>query len=258
MVSHSYWQSKLGSRELDANTKLIVNGAPAQVVGVTPPSFFGLAVGEGFDIVRPMCQPQQLLRNLFDVTVMGRLRRGITLSQATAQLTGTSPAIMAATEIRGYDANVVSEYLQFKLAAYSAATGVSYLRDSYDWSLQLLLGYHRSCPADCLREPGEFDAREGHCARTRNRGAPGFGRWAYSLAAPVAGGKQPAGRHWRGVGCGTGARAEPCPSAGAFYWGQRGDALHEYGSAGIGIRGSGSHVDLFTFRHDANVSSIRR
>ena len=47
---------------------------------------------------------------------------------------------MAATEITGYDAKVISQYLHFKLAAYSAATGVSYLRDSYDSSLQLLLG----------------------------------------------------------------------------------------------------------------------
>jgi putative ABC transport system permease protein len=31
MVSHAYWQSKLGSRELDANAKIIVDGVLAQV-----------------------------------------------------------------------------------------------------------------------------------------------------------------------------------------------------------------------------------
>ena len=106
MVSHAYWQTKLGSREIDANTKLIVDGSPVQVVGVTPPSFFGLAVGESFDMIEPFCQPQQLLRNLFDVTVMGRLRPGLSLSRASAQLAAMSPAIMAATEIIGYDAKV--------------------------------------------------------------------------------------------------------------------------------------------------------
>ena len=30
MVSHAYWQTKLGSREIDANTKLIVDGSPVQ------------------------------------------------------------------------------------------------------------------------------------------------------------------------------------------------------------------------------------
>ena len=139
MVSHAYWQSKLGSRKIDPNVKLIVDGALVQVIGVTPPSFFGLAVGESFDIVHPFCQPQHLMRNYFDVTVMGRLRPGLILSQASAQLAGMSPGIMAATEITGYDAKITSQYRHFKLAAYSAATGVSYLRDSYDESLQLLL-----------------------------------------------------------------------------------------------------------------------
>ncbi len=88
MVSDAYWQRKLGSRQIDGSTKLIVDGALAQVIGVTPPSFFGLAVGESFDIVRPFCGPQRLMRNVFDVTVMGRLRPGLSLSQATAQLAG--------------------------------------------------------------------------------------------------------------------------------------------------------------------------
>ena len=140
MVSHAYWQSKLGSREIDTNAKLMVDGALRQVIGVTPPSFFGLAVGESFDIVQPFCRPPQLMRNSFDVTVMGRLRPGSNLAQASAQLAAMSPGIMAATEITGYDAKTTSLYLHFKLAAYSAATGVSYLRDSYNSSLQLLLG----------------------------------------------------------------------------------------------------------------------
>ncbi len=50
-----------------------------------------------------------------------------------------SPGIMAATEITGYDAKTTARYREFKLAACSA-TGVSYLRESYDSPLQLLLG----------------------------------------------------------------------------------------------------------------------
>ena len=66
----------------------IVDGVSAQVVGVTPPSFFGLAVGESFDIVLPLCQPQQLMRNLFDVTVMGRLRPGVSLVTGDGSVKG--------------------------------------------------------------------------------------------------------------------------------------------------------------------------
>jgi predicted permease len=130
----------LGGREIGADTKVVIDNELTQIVGVTPPSFFGLAVGEDFDLVLPFCQPKELTRDLFDVTVMGRLRPGVTLSQASAQLAGMSPGIMTATEITGYDAGTISAYRKFQLAAYPAATGVSSLRNAYDSALRLLLG----------------------------------------------------------------------------------------------------------------------
>jgi predicted permease len=139
VISNAYWQSRLGGREIDASTKLLINGEQKQIIGVTPPSFFGLAVGERFDIALPFCQPQQLRRNVFDVTVMGRLSPGWNTASASAQLAGTSPGIMAATEIAGYDATTVQKYRQFRLAAYPASSGVSNLRKAYDSSLLLLL-----------------------------------------------------------------------------------------------------------------------
>jgi hypothetical protein len=75
-VSYAYWQTKLGGQPIDANTKLLVDVLQLQIVGVTPPSFFGLSVGERFDIARPLCQPKELDRNWFDVGVVGRLRPG--------------------------------------------------------------------------------------------------------------------------------------------------------------------------------------
>ncbi len=140
VVSYAFWQSKMGGREIDAGAKLLINGEPRQIVGVTPPSFFGLAVGESFEIALPFCQPKQLSRNLFDITVMGRLRPGWTLPRASAQLAAISPAIMAATEITGYSERTIQKYRSLRLGAYPASSGVSYLRKAYDSSLWLLLG----------------------------------------------------------------------------------------------------------------------
>jgi len=139
VVSHAFWQSKLGGPEIGADTKLLINGELKQIVGVTPPSFFGLAVGERFDIALPFCRPKELSRNVFDITVMGRLRPGWNLPRASAQLGGMSPGIMAATEITGYDAGTRQKYRNFRLAAYPASSGVSDLRNAYDSSLELLL-----------------------------------------------------------------------------------------------------------------------
>jgi predicted permease len=139
MVSYPYWRSKMGGREIGSHTKLLINGKLKEIVGVTPPSFFGLAVGERFDIALPFCRSTELRRDVFDVSVIGRLRPGWSLPAASAQLNAQSPGIMAATKITGYTARSRESYTKFRLGAYSASTGVSDLRRTYDSSLWLLL-----------------------------------------------------------------------------------------------------------------------
>jgi predicted permease len=110
-----------------------------EVIGVTPPGFFGLAVGESFDVAIPFCQPKELRRDVFDVAVMGRLRPGWTLKRASAWLDAIRPGIFDATAPTGYSADIIETYKRFRLAAYAASSGVSWLRTQYDSSLQLLL-----------------------------------------------------------------------------------------------------------------------
>src|SRR5262249_49906443 len=50
VVSYAYWQSALGGRELGREVRLPINGGSYEVIGVTPPGFSGLAVGESFDV----------------------------------------------------------------------------------------------------------------------------------------------------------------------------------------------------------------
>jgi len=66
----------MGGSEIGAGAILMVDGEPKEVIGVTPPDFFGLSVGDRFDIALPLCQPKELRRDLFDIAVMGRLRPG--------------------------------------------------------------------------------------------------------------------------------------------------------------------------------------
>jgi hypothetical protein len=80
-----------------------------------------------------------LRRDVFDVTVMGRLQAGWTLERASAQLETASPGILEATALTGYGARTIDAYKRFRLAAYPASNGVSSLRSTYDASLWLLL-----------------------------------------------------------------------------------------------------------------------
>ena len=141
VVSYSYWQSHMAGREPGPATKLLVDNDLVEIVGVTPPEFFGMSVGDNFDIALPFCQPrEELRRDVFEVSVMGRLKPGWTLARASAELQSLSPGIFEVTVPPGREPRSTETYKHFRLAAYAASEGVSWLRESYDNSLWLLLG----------------------------------------------------------------------------------------------------------------------
>jgi predicted permease len=140
VVSYPYWQSQMGGRNLAPGTTLMIDSDLAEVVGVTPPGFFGMAVGESFDVVIPLCEPNPGRREFFDVAVMGRLKPGWTLQRASAYYDALSPAIFKDTAPTGYSPQAVQKFTSFRLGVYPAGAGVSALREQYDDSLALLLG----------------------------------------------------------------------------------------------------------------------
>jgi predicted permease len=140
VASYAFWQSELGGRELSPPIQLIADNSAVQIVGVAPPNFTGMVVGQYFDLAMPFCEPSEpLRRDVFEISVMGRLKPGRTISGASAEMEALSPGIMEATVPPGREPRWVETYNRFRLAVYPAATGVSALRD-YDRSLYILLG----------------------------------------------------------------------------------------------------------------------
>jgi predicted permease len=141
VVSYSFWQREMGGRELAPDSRIFTGDQSIEVVGVTPPNFTGIAVGETFDIAVPFCQPNtEPRRDLFAYSVIGRLRPGWTRERAATHLETLSAGVMEATEIQGYGSDTVARYRKFRLTAYPAHNGVSNLRKEYDSALWLLLG----------------------------------------------------------------------------------------------------------------------
>lgn len=138
VVSYAYWQGAM-AEQLGNGGTLLVDGTRKQVIGVTPPDFFGLSVGERFDIALPLCRPKELRRDVFDIALIGRLRPGLSLERASAQLQALSPGIFEATTPTARSAKSIETYKRFRLAAFPASAGVSLLRQQYDSSLWLLL-----------------------------------------------------------------------------------------------------------------------
>ena len=141
VLSHSLWQSQFGGRDDIIGKSLTIFMLQADVVGVTPPAFFGLEVGRAFDIALPLCAsgPSLDARNVWWLSVLGRLKPGWTIDRATAHLDAISSGIFEATVPTGYAASSTNKYKTLRLEAVSAANGISALRQAYDRSLWLLL-----------------------------------------------------------------------------------------------------------------------
>ena len=110
VISYGYWKRRWAEDPHALGRTLTVNGAAFTIVGVTPPEFFGVEVGDPPDIWMPaMMQAEVRHRTNYystgearddrpwldqpDIswlTVMGRLRRGITASQAAVEASFTS------------------------------------------------------------------------------------------------------------------------------------------------------------------------
>jgi len=127
---------------------MMMNDRAFQIVGVTPPGFFGLEVGKFFDVAVPLCA-EAILGGASSrigkgthwwLTVMGRLKPGWSLEQSSAGLASMSPGVFGATLPSSLSGPDAQHYLDFKLAASPAANGFSDLREAYTTPLSLLLG----------------------------------------------------------------------------------------------------------------------
>jgi predicted permease len=138
VASYAFWKSQMGGEPITPNTTIAVEGRTVQVLGVTPPGFFGLVVGDRFDLAYPTCIPPNPRREVFSFNVMGRLKPGWTMERASAYFGSLSPGIFESTAPTEYSAESIKTFKSFRLGAYPAGTGVSTLRTA-DSSLQLLL-----------------------------------------------------------------------------------------------------------------------
>jgi putative ABC transport system permease protein len=148
VLSYAFWQREFGGDSGILGHTVSLNGYPFPVIGVTPPSFFGVEVGNRFDVAIPLCADRFLADDkrgrmadsaAWWLSMMGRLRPGWTARSATADLHALSPGIMRATLPAGYRADMAKGFLANKLTATGAGTGISGLRRQFERPLWLLM-----------------------------------------------------------------------------------------------------------------------
>jgi hypothetical protein len=55
VVSYGFWQREFGDAPGTSGKSITLDGHPFQIVGVTPPGFYGVEVGRTFDVAIPLC-----------------------------------------------------------------------------------------------------------------------------------------------------------------------------------------------------------
>jgi putative ABC transport system permease protein len=147
VLGYAFWQREYGGSPSAIGRTLQLEGHPFEIVGVTPPSFFGIEVGRSFDVAIPLCSEAIIRgansaighRDAWWLGVMGRLKPGATAAEADAWLRSISAGIFEATLPPAYAPDDVKNYLAFKLGAFPGGSGVSSLRRQYETPLWLLL-----------------------------------------------------------------------------------------------------------------------
>jgi predicted permease len=151
VMSDRYWRTRFGADRSIVGGAVTINQIPFTVIGITPPDFMGISVGNTPDIWVPLHALDRLKpdnkrwTDSFSIwiSIGGRLRPGISRRQATAELDAIHRRFLAEqlelSELRNLE-NMRRFVRDDHLTLQPAATGMSSsLRDRYTFPLELLL-----------------------------------------------------------------------------------------------------------------------
>ena len=147
VISYSFWQRRFGGAADTIGRSLTVERVPFTIVGVTPPSFFGVDVGRTFDVAIPIGTEPLIRgkessldrRSNWWLNAMVRLKDGQTVESAASALRGVSPQIREATIPQDWRPQDKDGYLRGGFRLLPAANGGSGLRQRYRQALTTIM-----------------------------------------------------------------------------------------------------------------------
>ena len=143
VLSYDFWQSRYGGASNVVGRAIRLDDRPFQIVGVAARGFFGMDVGDRFDVAIPvtaeaLLSPDRIwMDEQFNwwLTVVGRLKPEVDFARAAARLNVLAPALYR-TAVPDDTHDPRRPYF----VLHPAATGVSELRARYRQATLLLMG----------------------------------------------------------------------------------------------------------------------
>ena len=147
VLSYGFWREHFGGAASAVGSTLSLNRNAFQVIGVSAPGFYGVEVGSKYDVAIPLCSAALFdgkksrldTRDSWWLSIVGRLRPGVSSEQLQARLKVLSPQVFAGALPPDWGIEGSQNFLQRQLVSIPAATGISEVRTQFGQPLVILL-----------------------------------------------------------------------------------------------------------------------
>lgn len=150
VISDGFWKNRFGSDPAVLGKQILLEGQPFTIIGVTQKGFVGLNTGAPPEITVPITAFGIGVPDLtFPITsghylwlnIIGRLKDGVSIPQARAQLSGIWPGIVTEVVPPDEKGERRQQYLSMGLFVTSAARGPNWDQRAQHWRpLYYLMG----------------------------------------------------------------------------------------------------------------------
>ena len=147
VISNAFWKRRLGREPSLLNHKIKLGKTVFGIVGVAPSEFFGTTVGVAPDAWAPLSMTESIppgwtgrKENFSEsLYILGRLKPGITMQEATANVNVVFPQILHSFPDAKLTPDNLASLARAHVQLESMARGLSYLRLSYSEPLKVLM-----------------------------------------------------------------------------------------------------------------------
>ncbi len=151
VISYDYWQRRFGGDPATVGKTVRINAASMEIVGVAPPNFRGLEVGQDVQVYVPLAMKRVVTptwdelesRRAMFLTPVARLKPGITIEQARARLDVLYKQILA-EEVKAmtsarYSEKFRARFVQKSIVLRPGGAGASGFREQAEAPFKILL-----------------------------------------------------------------------------------------------------------------------
>jgi predicted permease len=148
VISYDFWRQRFNADRSTVGKAVDVNGTVFTIVGITPPEFFGERVEAPPDLWLPLSRQPQVLpggslivqKDHYWLNMMGRLKPGVTLPQAQANLNTQFHQIYLAQAGSLLTPEKQQRILQAHIQLKPGGRGISRARFAYSQPLHVVMG----------------------------------------------------------------------------------------------------------------------